>query len=179
MSSSRLPVAAVCQVLATPDKQANFSACKQLVEEAKERGAGMVFLPEGFDYIGSSREESLSLAESLTGDTISQYTQLARKLEVWMSLGGFHERGHDWETDRRLYNSHIIINDKGEIVSVYRKAHLFDVELPEKGVSLKERSFVIPGPTLVSPVQTPIGKSRWAVGAVAAAAAAGMERGDG
>ncbi|XP_030285972.1 deaminated glutathione amidase [Sparus aurata] len=158
MSSSRLPVAAVCQVTATPDKQANFSACKQLVEEAKERGAGMVFLPEGFDYIGSSREESLSLAESLTGDTISQYTQLARKLEVWLSLGGFHERGHDWETDRRLYNSHIIINDKGEIVSVYRKAHLFDVELPEKGVSLKESAFVIPGPTLVSPVQTPIGK---------------------
>ncbi|XP_036968873.1 deaminated glutathione amidase isoform X2 [Acanthopagrus latus] len=158
MSSLRLPVAAVCQVTATPDKQANLSACKQLMEEAKERGASMVFLPEGFDYIGSSREESLSLAESLTGDIISQYTQLARKLEVWLSLGGFHERGHDWESDRRLYNSHIIINDKGDIVSVYRKAHLFDVELPEKGVSLKESAFVIPGPTLVSPVQTPIGK---------------------
>lgn len=78
MSSLRLPVAAVCQVTATPDKQANLSACKQLMEEAKERGASMVFLPEGFDYIGSSREESLSLAESLTGDIISQYTQLAR-----------------------------------------------------------------------------------------------------
>ena len=37
----------------------------------------------------------------------------SRKLEVWLSLGGFHERGHDWESDRRLYNSHIIINDKG------------------------------------------------------------------
>lgn len=46
----------------------------------------------------------------------------------------------------------------GDIVSVYRKSHLFDVELPEKGVSLKESAFTIPGPTLVSPVQTPIGK---------------------
>ncbi|TMS02410.1 Deaminated glutathione amidase [Larimichthys crocea] len=107
---------------------------------------------------GSSREETLSLSESLTGDTISQYTQLARKLEVWLSLGGFHERGHNWESDRRIYNSHIIINDKGDIVSVYRKSHLFDVELPEKGVSLKESAFTIPGPCLVSPVQTPIGK---------------------
>lgn len=78
MSTSPHPVAAVCQVTATPDKVGNFSACKQLVEEAKERGASMVFLPEGFDYIGSSREETLSLSESLTGDTISQYTQLAR-----------------------------------------------------------------------------------------------------
>ncbi|GLD53871.1 nitrilase homolog 1 [Lates japonicus] len=158
MSTVPHSVAAVCQVMATPDKETNFCTCKQLVEDAKERGASMVFLPEGFDYIGSSREETLSLSESLTGDTISRYTQLARKLEVWLSLGGFHERGHDWETDRRIYNSHIIINDTGDIVSVYRKSHLFDVELPEKGVSLKESAFTIPGPSLVSPVQTPIGK---------------------
>ncbi|KAM6894477.1 deaminated glutathione amidase isoform 2-T3 [Lycodopsis pacificus] len=158
MSTSPRPVAAVCQVTVTPDKEANFSACKQLVEEAQARGASMVFLPEAFDYIGSSREETLSLSESLTGDTISKYTQLARKLEVWLSLGGFHERGHDWESDRRIYNSHVIINDEGDIVSVYRKSHLFDVELPDEGVSLKESAFTIPGPSLVSPVQTPIGK---------------------
>ncbi|MED6252970.1 Nitrilase [Ataeniobius toweri] len=158
MSTSPPPVAAVCQVTASPDKEANFSACKQLLEEARQQGACMVFLPEGFDYIGSSREETLSLSETLTGDMISRYTQLARKLEVWLSLGGFHERGHDWESDRRIYNSHIIINNKGDIMSVYRKSHLFDVELPEKGVSLKESAFTIPGASLVPPVQTPIGK---------------------
>lgn len=36
-----------------------------------------------------------------------------RKLDVWLSLGGFHERGHDWKTDRRIYNSHIILNGQG------------------------------------------------------------------
>ncbi|XP_007563659.1 deaminated glutathione amidase isoform X2 [Poecilia formosa] len=158
MSTSPNPVAAVCQVTATPDKEANFTGCKQLLEEARQRGACMVFLPEGFDYIGSSREETLSMSEPLGGDIISRYTQLARKLDVWLSLGGFHERGHDWENDRRIYNSHVIINNKGDILSVYRKSHLFDVELPEKGVSLKESAFTIPGPSLVPPVQTPIGK---------------------
>ncbi|KAM6949654.1 deaminated glutathione amidase [Aplochiton taeniatus] len=157
MSSSHR-VAAVCQVTATPDKEANFSACKRLVEGAKESGASMVFLPEGFDYIGSSREETLSLSESLTGDIITRYAVLARKLGVWLSLGGFHEKGPEWETDRRIYNSHIIIDDQGEIVSVYRKSHLFDVELPGRGVSLKESAFTIPGPCLMPPVQTPIGK---------------------
>ncbi|XP_026154860.1 deaminated glutathione amidase [Mastacembelus armatus] len=158
MSTVPPPVAAVCQMTSTPNKEANFSACKKLVEDAKKQGASMVFLPEGFDYIGSSREETLSLSESLTGDTISQYSQLARTLNVWLSLGGFHERGHEWETDRRIYNSHLIINNNGEIAAVYRKSHLFDVELPEKGVSLKESAFTIPGPSLVPPVQTPIGK---------------------
>lgn len=82
MSTSQWPLAAVCQMTATPDKAANLSACTQLVEEAKERGAAMVFLPEGFDYIGSSREETLSLSEPLTGDTITQYCQLARWVYV-------------------------------------------------------------------------------------------------
>ncbi|XP_048041500.1 deaminated glutathione amidase isoform X3 [Megalobrama amblycephala] len=156
--SSSLPVAAVCQMTATPDKEANFSACTRLVEQAKEGGASMVFLPEGFDYIGSNREETLALSETLDGDIITRYTHLARKLDVWLSLGGFHERGHDWKTDRRIYNSHIIINGQGEIVSVYRKGHLFDVELTSKGVSLKESAFTVPGPRLLPPVQTPIGK---------------------
>ncbi|XP_039514969.1 deaminated glutathione amidase isoform X1 [Pimephales promelas] len=156
--SSSLPVAAVCQMTATPDKEANFSACTRLVEQAKEGGASMVFLPEGFDYIGSSREETLALSESLDGDIITRYTHLARKLDLWLSLGGFHERGHDWKTDRRIYNSHVIINGKGEVVSVYRKAHLFDVELTSKGVSLKESAFTVAGPRLLPPVQTPIGK---------------------
>ncbi|XP_056156581.1 deaminated glutathione amidase isoform X3 [Lampris incognitus] len=158
MSGSSPPLAAVCQLTCSPDKRANYAACRRLVEQAKERGAGMIFLPEGFDYIGSSREETLALSESLAGDAVSQYTRLARKLKVWLSLGGFHERGHEWETDRRIYNSHIIINDEGDIVSVYRKSHLFDVELPGRGVSLKESAFTIPGPAVMPPVQTPIGK---------------------
>lgn len=158
MSTTPDPVAAVCQFTATPNKDVNFYACKNLVEEAKQKGASMVFLPEGFDYIGSSREETLSLSESLEGEIISRFSEMARRLGVWLSLGGFHERGPNWETDKRIYNSHIIINNKGDIVSVYRKAHLFDVELPDKGVSLKESAFTLPGPSLTAPVQTPIGK---------------------
>lgn len=52
--------------------------CKRLIERAKEGGASMVFLPEGFDYIGSSREQTLQLSESLQGDIISRYSHLAR-----------------------------------------------------------------------------------------------------
>uniref|UniRef100_UPI00398E80BE deaminated glutathione amidase n=1 Tax=Pristiophorus japonicus TaxID=55135 RepID=UPI00398E80BE len=76
---------------------------------------------------------------------------------VWLSLGGFHERCHDWERDRRIYNAHVLINDSGEIAVVYRKTHLFDVELKGR-VSLKESNFTIPGPGIEAPVDTPIGK---------------------
>ncbi|KAG2468895.1 deaminated glutathione amidase [Polypterus senegalus] len=152
------PIAAVCQVTSTADKNVNFSLCQQLVQQAQKDGACMVFLPEAFDYIGTNREETLQLSETLEGDTIQRYSQMARDLGIWVSLGGFHERGHAWETDRRIYNSHVIISSEGTIMAVYRKCHLFDVELPEKKVSLRESAFTIPGPKILEPLETPIGK---------------------
>jgi hypothetical protein len=44
-------------------------------EAAKSRGAAMAFLPEGFDYIAESKEDSVSMAEELTGATVSAYRQ--------------------------------------------------------------------------------------------------------
>lgn len=76
--TSSPPVAAVCQIMSTSDKEANFTSCKRMIERAKEGGASMIFLPEGFDYIGSSREETLRLSENLQGDIITRYSQLAR-----------------------------------------------------------------------------------------------------
>lgn len=61
------------------------------------------------------------------------------------------------ENSNRVFNSHIIINSTGEISAVYRKIHLFDIDVPG-GIRLKESDYTIPGNELVSPVDTPIGK---------------------
>ncbi|KAM4664034.1 deaminated glutathione amidase isoform 2-T4 [Discoglossus pictus] len=151
------PLIAVCQMTSTSDKEKNLSTGSRLIREAAARRACMVFLPEAFDYIGSSTEETLELAETLTGVTIQSYSSLARECGVWLSLGGFHENGPDWEKDRRVCNSHVVLDDTGRIVSVYRKTHLFDVDL-QSGVSLKESNFTIPGAGLLRPVCTPAGK---------------------
>ncbi|XP_069463286.1 deaminated glutathione amidase isoform X2 [Ambystoma mexicanum] len=156
------PLVAVCQMTSTPDKEGNFITCSQLIREAAFRGASMVFLPEAFDYIGRSTEETLNQSETLKGDLIQRYTNLARECRVWLSLGGFHERGSEWETDQRIYNSHLIMDSKGSVVSVYHKTHLFDVEL-EGRVSLKESKFTIPGSEIPAPVSTPVGKVGLAV----------------
>lgn len=50
-----------------------------------------VFLPECCDFVGSSAEETLSLAESLNGNTIQFYKELAKQHDLWLSVGGFHE----------------------------------------------------------------------------------------
>ncbi|XP_044127961.1 deaminated glutathione amidase [Bufo gargarizans] len=156
------PLIAVCQMTSTSDKEKNFSTCSRLVQEAAARRACVVFLPEAFDYIGSSTEETLSLAETLQGDLIQRYSGLARDCGVWLSLGGFHEKGSDWDKDRRISNSHVILDAAGHVISVYRKSHLFDVEL-QSGITLRESAFTVPGAEIVPPVSTPGGKVGLAV----------------
>ena len=104
-----------------------------LSEAAKARGASMAFLPEGFDYIAESKEDSLSLAEALDGDTISAYRSIARESSIALSLGGFHRRS---DVAGKTRNTHVVIDERGEVASTYQKCHLFDVDIPEKNIRL-------------------------------------------
>lgn len=50
----------------------------------------MVFIPEAFDFIGETKEETFSLAETIDGHLISSMKDLAKNKKVWLSLGGAH-----------------------------------------------------------------------------------------
>ncbi|XP_003466735.2 deaminated glutathione amidase isoform X2 [Cavia porcellus] len=156
-SSWELPLVAVCQVTSTPDKQQNFKTCAELVREAARLGACLAFLPEAFDFIARDPAETLRLSEPLGGNLLEDYIQLARECGLWLSLGGFHERGQDWEQTQKIYNCHVLLNSKGSVVATYRKTHLCDVELPGQG-PMRESNSTIAGPSLESPVSTPAGK---------------------
>uniref|UniRef100_A0A8C9JB96 Nitrilase 1 n=1 Tax=Panthera tigris altaica TaxID=74533 RepID=A0A8C9JB96_PANTA len=132
-SSWELPLVAVCQVTSTPDKQQNFKTCAELVREAARLGACLAFLPEAFDFVARDPAETLRLSETLGGNLLGEYTQLARECGLWLSLGGFHERGQDWEQTQKIYNCHVLLDNKGSVVATYRKTHLCDVEIPGQG----------------------------------------------
>lgn len=51
-----------------------------------------------------------------------------------------------------------MINSEGEIVSTYRKIHLFDMDNKTTGVRLMESDYVLPGQKIEPPISTPIGK---------------------
>ena len=113
----------------------------------------MIFLPEAFDYICSNKQSTLDESESVDGPLINTYRQLAKKHHLWLSLGGFHER---IDHSSRLLNTHLLINDEGQIVSRYSKIHLFDVQ--SGSINYKESDFTQPGEEIVHPVSTPIGR---------------------
>ena len=60
----------------------------------------------------------------------------------------------------KINNTHIVIDNKGQILETYNKTHLFDVNIPGS-VALSESSYVTPGSRLSPPVQTPLGELSW------------------
>lgn len=148
------PIIGVCQLTCTVDKDKNFQISRSLIEKAKNKGAKVIFLPEAVDYIGESKQQSIDMAEDLNDITISKYQDLAKQLGVWISVGGFHQKVKD---EKRVLNTHVMIDNTGEIKSTYNKTHLFDLDIPGK-VRLCESDYTVPGDTMVSPVETPVGK---------------------
>ena len=81
-------------------------------------------------------------------------TELARSAGIWLILGGFPERG----AAGRLRNSALLIDPDGSLVAVYRKMHLFDVDLTgvPGGKRFRESDTMEPGDEIVV-AETPWG----------------------
>ncbi|THG19358.1 hypothetical protein TEA_004035 [Camellia sinensis var. sinensis] len=112
----------------------------QIFEEAAAAGAKMVCFPESFSYVGFNDVNTVKIGEPLDGPIMKGYCSLARESKLWLSLGGFQERGSD---DEHLRNTHVLIDDVGNIRSTYSKIHMFDVDIPG-GAVYKESGFTEP-----------------------------------
>ncbi|KAA8534305.1 hypothetical protein F0562_031868 [Nyssa sinensis] len=144
---------AAAQMTSINDLAANFATCSRLVKEAASAGAKLLCFPENFSYVAAKDGDSLKIAETLDGPIIKGYCSLARESNIWLSLGGFQEKASD---DAHLCNTHVLIDDAGNIRSTSRKMHLFDVDVPG-GMVYKESSFTEPGNDIVA-VDSPFGR---------------------
>ena len=145
--------AAVGQMRATNDLEANFETCSTLARAAASQGCSILFLPECFAYIGMAGNDALAVMEPLDGPLMARYRQLAKDTGVWLSLGGFPETGPD--ADHR-YNTHVLVDSDGDVRASYRKIHLFDVDIPN-GPVLMESKTASPGDAIVA-ADSPIGR---------------------
>lgn len=71
---------------------------------------------------------------------------------------GYKQFDFDDSVSQKVYNTHLIINDEGQIVSKYRKIHLFDIDLTSKGGSImNEFKHIHRGHKVVDPIYSPCG----------------------
>jgi predicted amidohydrolase len=136
-------VAAV-QLSSGSDVEHNVAAAIELVHEAAMGGATYVQLPEYFNYLGPSLGFEAA-RESIPGPTTTRMSDLAKSLSITLHLGSLLEAIPD---STRSFNTSVLLGPNGTIIATYRKAHLFDVDVPGQIVH-RESDDVAPGQEMI------------------------------
>jgi predicted amidohydrolase len=128
MAKAELGVAAV-QLNSQAELSQNLEQARLQVRRAASRGADLVVLPENFAFFGAEVDKRAH-AQPLDGPIGSALADMARESSVFVVGGGFPEQSGDPD---RPHNTLLVVGPDGKRLAVYRKIHLFDVELGAGG----------------------------------------------
>jgi predicted amidohydrolase len=135
--------AAAVQLQSTTETEQNLASAERHTRAAVADGAELVVLPERLDIRGAAADYSAG-AEHLHGRPITWARELARELGIDLVAGSVAERrdGHE-----RVSNTSVHVGPDGEIRAVYRKIHMFDIEVD--GVVYRESEHSEPADEVV------------------------------
>jgi predicted amidohydrolase len=123
--SDQLRVACV-QLNAGADKAANLEKAERLVARAAALGSDVVVLPETWNAVGEP-DVLRANAEPLDGgESFAAMGAWAARHGITLVGGSVTGRRED---GRRLANTCAVYDPQGDLVAVYRKIHMFDVEV--------------------------------------------------
>jgi deaminated glutathione amidase len=135
--------AAAVQLTATPDKARNLETADRLVRRAAADGARLVVLPEKWSLLGRGADLRDG-AEPIDGPAVTWALGAARELGIDLVAGSVAERVNG---EAKLRNTSLHIGPDGEVKAVYRKVHMFDVEV--EGTVYRESDHEAPGEDIV------------------------------
>src|SRR5919204_2392163 len=151
----RIRVACV-QMTSRADKAANLETAERLVAQGASTGADVVVLPEKWNTIGTAQELPAAAEPVEGGESIEAMSAWARRHGITLVGGSITERREGRE---KLSNTSLVFDPEGELTAVYRKIHLFDVEVG--GLVYRESEVEEPGaePVVAQSEGWPIGLS--------------------
>ena len=127
------------------DRDANLTRAEQLIDDAAARGARFVALPEYVSFLGKT-DDVEAIAESIPGPTTERFAAKARQHGIYLLGGSIHERS---EIPGKAFNTAVFYGPDGSILDVYRKVHLFDIDI-SGNVSANESTRIAPGDEIVT-----------------------------
>jgi N-carbamoylputrescine amidase len=106
------------------DVAANVADSLRMIDQAAERGADLVVLPElcNSGYVFASRGEAFALAEEIpSGPTVKAWAERAARHRLYLVAGICERAGGN------LYNSAVVLGPEGYL-GTFRKVHLWNEE---------------------------------------------------
>ena len=113
------------------EAERNLERAQELILSASENHCDLILLPETLD-LGWTHPSCLTEADPIPGPRSDQICQIANDMDIFICCGLTEL------DDGKVYNSAILVNNRGEIILRYRKVNLLDIEQPfyEVGQSL-------------------------------------------
>ncbi|XP_059284014.1 omega-amidase, chloroplastic-like isoform X1 [Lycium ferocissimum] len=140
---------ALCQLSVTTYKERNIAHAQQSIEDAADKGAQLILLPEIWNGPYSNDSFPVYAEDIDAGGDASPSTRMlsevSRSRKVTIIGGSIPERSDD-----KLYNSCCVFGTDGKLLAKHRKIHLFDIDIPGK-MTFKESRTLTAGarPTIV------------------------------
>lgn len=136
---------AMGQLTSTRDVEANLDTCRAQSASAADAGARWMLFPENAPFLGKDSEKP-PVAEAIDGPIVAAFQEMASKHAMYVTVGSFPEK---IEGSPKTFNTQLLIDPSGAVTAVYRKIHMFDVDV-EGGISYRETDGVVPGDDVVT-----------------------------
>ncbi len=148
---------AAIQMNSGPDVAANLALAERLIGEAAADGCSLAVLPENFALMPERGKDKARHAEEPGAGPIQAFlAAAASQYGVWL-VGGSMPLVSPGIADERVYGACPVYDAEGNARALYRKIHLFDVDLVDRQESYRESNSMYPGDEVVA-VDTPAGR---------------------
>ncbi len=147
--------AAAIQMCSGSDVSENLLTIDALLADAAAQKVAIAFLPENFAIMGMRDEDKVEHAEDPGSGPIQDFlADAASRYKLWIVAGSLPLKS---PLAGKCYGASIVYDRDGAAGSIYRKIHLFDVDLPDGDEQYRESATMAAGNEIVV-VPSPLGQ---------------------
>lgn len=138
---------AVVQMVSTADFEQNLLQASRLIDEAANKGARLILLPENCFMFSAANFYALAKQEMETHIMENFLSEQSKKYHCYVVAGSLPVLSGE---SKKVYSASCVYAPDGKRIASYYKVHLFDVDVADNVGSYRESESITSGRDIVS-----------------------------